>query len=211
MSPEKKTSRAIDWPAVKEKLREGERRLSASLESDPARAQQILQKRAERAASRHSGQERQSTLQVLTFLLGGERYGFALSDLSEVLPLKKCVPLPGSPAGLLGVVSVRGEVASVIDLSFTIGVPSSRAAGEPVEGFFLMVRKSGARLGYQVDQLLDIRRFSPEELKRPLEEETTLPVHFVRGVTPEPLVVLDMQALLNHSLLNTQDKERHND
>ncbi|MCB1762693.1 MAG: purine-binding chemotaxis protein CheW [Gammaproteobacteria bacterium] len=55
-------------------------------------------------------------LQLLTFLLDKEVYGIDISQIQEVLEYRKVTPVPRTPDYMLGVINLRGNVVSVVDL-----------------------------------------------------------------------------------------------
>jgi purine-binding chemotaxis protein CheW len=55
-------------------------------------------------------------LQILTFLLNGEVYGFDIMRVQEIKDLEPCTPIPNSPDYTRGVMNLRGSVVPVFDL-----------------------------------------------------------------------------------------------
>ena len=77
---------------------------------------EILKARA-RALARESGAGTVvQTIEVIEFLLAYERYAMELDHVREVFPLKEITPLPGTPPFVLGIINVRGQIVSVVDL-----------------------------------------------------------------------------------------------
>jgi purine-binding chemotaxis protein CheW len=56
------------------------------------------------------------TSRYLNFSLGGEDYAIPLSTVREVIAMPKVTPIPDTPAHFLGMMDLRGQVISVIDL-----------------------------------------------------------------------------------------------
>src|ERR1035437_3860669 len=63
------------------------------------------------------------TVQLITFILAGEKYGIESGYVLEVFPLKDFTPLPGVPTYILGVVNVRGQILPVVDLKKFFNLP----------------------------------------------------------------------------------------
>ena len=90
-----------------------------------------------------------SALQVLA-RVRGERYALPVGGVSEVARLGALTPVPGAPAAVLGVFSLRGEVVPVLDLGVVLGLG-------PVDGGWVVIAEDGSRRGgLAVDEVLDV-------------------------------------------------------
>lgn len=63
--------------------------------------------------------------EYLTFRLGVEEYAVAIELVREVLKAQQVTEVPRAPAGVLGVVTVRGEVVAVFDPRRRLGLPGA--------------------------------------------------------------------------------------
>ena len=63
-------------------------------------------------------------MQVLTFEVGGLACAVAVSRAREVLEPPPVTLVPGAPAALSGVLALRGEILTVVDLAIRLGVGS---------------------------------------------------------------------------------------
>ncbi len=61
----------------------------------------------------------------LTFKLDGEEYGVGISKVKEIIGMMAITSLPGTPDFVKGVVNIRGQVISVIDLRLKLGLRKS--------------------------------------------------------------------------------------
>jgi chemotaxis signal transduction protein len=95
--------------------------------------------------------------------------------------------VPGAPVQFLGVISLRGELRSVLNLSAVLGV--SRSNGS-IDGFVLMVRHQGQGIGLSVDTIEEVRDLRLEEMTGANQSR------FVKGVISGTLMLLDTENLL---------------
>jgi len=58
----------------------------------------------------------------LTFDLAGQRYGFEILDVREIVGLGHIVPLPRAPLAIRGVLDLRGKIIPVLDLRVRFGL-----------------------------------------------------------------------------------------
>ena len=63
-------------------------------------------------------------IELLSFRLSGEEYALMVADVQEVLKIFQLTPVPNTPAYILGVISLRGTVTPVYDLSRRLGIPA---------------------------------------------------------------------------------------
>ncbi len=52
----------------------------------------------------------------LTFMLGGESYGLAITTVTEIIGFQQITPVPDVPAYIRGIINLRGKVIPVMDV-----------------------------------------------------------------------------------------------
>src|SRR5262249_55451628 len=62
------------------------------------------------------GREEVQRRAMLTFVVGGETYGFPIEYVREIIKMREVTEVPLMPPFVLGVISVRGMVIPVLDL-----------------------------------------------------------------------------------------------
>jgi purine-binding chemotaxis protein CheW len=77
--------------------------------------------------------------------IGPEDYALPVESVTEVAELGDVTPVPGAPAGVLGVRNLRGQVLPVIDMATVFGL----ASGSP--GRLVVADLDGRRAGLAVD------------------------------------------------------------
>ena len=202
-----KGKKQIDWQEVKSRLRKSQEAMDRTLSLDEERTESVLRLRTARLAGRRGQATAPATaLPVLVFGLGAERYGIELADLAEALPFAHCTPVPAAPPELLGVINIRGEIRSVVDLGRLLGLPQAEqqepdpALALQARGYVLLLRHEGREVGVRVDQIDKVQRLALEQLAIPSEGGGDLPVHYLKGRSPDRVLVLDTQALFAHSV-----------
>lgn len=90
--------------------------------------------------------------------LGAETYALPIGHVLEVTRAPEPTPLPGAPAAVLGLHSLRGEILPVLALGSLLGLEGA-AAGDAI----VVVEDRGRRGGLTVDALLDVVRFEEAE------------------------------------------------
>jgi purine-binding chemotaxis protein CheW len=163
----------------------------------------ILEERA-RALSRSSEDDVASgeTIGMVVLAVGDERYGVEVQDVQEIEPLDKLTPIPGTPAFWTGVVNLRGSMYPVLDIERYLGLPASGGAENPKVA---LVSRGGLSVGLLVDEVAEIRQVRSSEIGPPVADGSSAKAEVVRGVTPDMLSVLDLEALLADPALVVED------
>lgn len=99
---------------------------------------------------------------LLSVEIGAEVYALPTEVVREIIKVGKITEVPRVPGFLLGVISVRGAIIPVLDLSARLGLeggPGGRAARIVILWF------DGQRFGLKVDAVVGIERFRPSQIE----------------------------------------------
>lgn len=132
-------------------------------------------------------------LDVLEFRLASERYAVETAFVREVLPFRDLTPLPGTPPFVLGIVNVRGRILPVYDIKKFFDLPDQ---GLTDLHKILLIQGHGLELGLLGDAIVGARTLPLEDMHPPLPTFTGVRAEYLRGVTAEGLVVLDVERIL---------------
>jgi purine-binding chemotaxis protein CheW len=156
-------------------------------------AAQILHDRAQMLASPPEQAPTADTqIEVLEFRLAQERYAVETCHVSEVYPLKDLTPLPCTPPFVLGVVNVRGRILPVLDLKRFFNLPET---GVTDLHCIVLVRERDLEFGLLADVIVGVRSVPVTNLQSSLPTLTGIRGDYLKGVTHECLVVLDLGRL----------------
>jgi len=158
-------------------------------------AKQTLRERARILARRKISADIQAaTIEVLEFRLAQERYAIESRYIQEVHPLKDLTPLPCTPPFLVGIVNVRGRILPVLDLKKFLDLPSP---GVTDLHCIILVRRHDCEVGILADVIVGVRSIPIDDLQPSLPTLTGVRGECIRGVTAEPVVVLDVERILS--------------
>ena len=158
-------------------------------------SQRILRERAQSLARLPSpAPAAHSTLDLLEFRLASERYGLETRCVHEVHPLRELTPLPCTPEFMLGIVNVRGRILPVLDLKKFFQLPDQ---GLTDLHRIIHLRGNGLELGLLADVMVGVRRVPLDRLQPSLPTLTGIRSEYLKGVSDERLVVLDLDRLLS--------------
>ena len=89
----------------------------------------MVRERAE-AARRGTRGAGTNTVQVVEFLLGKEHFAVDLFNVREVVEYKTITQLPDTPAYIKGIIDLRGEITTIIDLKERLNIPKEEGAND---------------------------------------------------------------------------------
>ena len=183
-----------DWDELRRRIEAAQKMLTGAEAAAPVDEQRILHERAEILAREpKAATPPRAMIEVVEFELGGERYGIRLARVSEVCALRELTPVPCTPAFVLGIINLRGEIHTIIDLRKFFDLPET---GITELNHILIVNDPAMRLGILADAIRGVRTIAVDELQPSLPARTGVRADYVRGVTGDGLVVLDVARIL---------------
>ena len=133
-------------------------------------------------------------LELLEFRLGSERYALETRHVQDVHPLRELTPLPCTPPFVLGIVNVRGRILPVLDLKKFFDLPER---GLTDLHRVILVRGNGLELGLLADVIVGVRSVAADDLQPSLPTLSGIRADYLKGVSVERLVVLDLDRILS--------------
>src|SRR5262245_2876036 len=105
-------------------------------------------------------------VEVLLCRLRNEYYAIELRLLRAVHPVKGLTAVPCTPPWVAGILNVRGEVLTVVDLATAVGLTAAPATGAGAQ--VLLAELPDVRVGLLVDEVLGVHSVALDQLDRPL-------------------------------------------
>jgi purine-binding chemotaxis protein CheW len=140
----------------------------------------------------------ENRVQVLLMEVAGERFALDVDHCRTITRAGRLTRLPRMPAFVLGVMNLRGEIVSVVDL----GLLFNLGAREPGPKSRLVVIESGkSRIAVLADRVLGIEWIDAARIREPQTVSASLKSEYVKGnVEPLPdepwIVYLNVVKLL---------------
>ncbi|MDY6861395.1 MAG: chemotaxis protein CheW [Thermodesulfobacteriota bacterium] len=186
---------AIDWSEIHRRLEAVRAKIKQGWAPTYVEKKKLLKARA-KALARVPAKEKTDEvyLQVIEFSLAYERYAVESAWVREVYPLKEFTPLPCTPPFVLGIVNVRGQILSVIDIRKFFDMP------EKDPGYLnkIIILHAGEKeLGIIVDSIAGVRSIPSSHIQPSLPTLTGIRAEYLKGVTEERLAVLNVERILS--------------
>jgi len=205
-SPEHKTDMAsVSWEDVLRRLEASRAATEHGFTPSPEEKRRILRDRARALAKGavEEGPASGKTLDVVEFLLAGEHYAIESEYVRAIRPLKDLTLLPCTPGFVSGITNVQGQILSVIDLKKLFDIPD---AGLTSLNKIVIARMGTMELGILADDVLGVRSVPVESLQPSLSTTKGIQAEYLRGVTSDRLIVLDIGRILSDRRLIVQEK-----
>jgi purine-binding chemotaxis protein CheW len=158
----------------------------------------ILEERARLLARRPREDGEGDGIAVVTFTLGGERFGIESSCIREIRPLASCTPIPCTPPFVLGAVHIRRRIVPVIDLGKLLDLQGGASRG-PAQ--VIVLHDGGMEFGVLAEGDVASVSIRYTDLQPPLPILRGIRGEFLKGVMPGPMVILDGKKLLTFGMI----------
>ena len=137
----------------------------------------------------------------LCFLLGEEEYGVDLHMIVQIVKPPPLAHVPRVGPHILGVISIRGAVVTLVDLRLLMGLPASEW---PRTSRILLVEVNEERVGLLVDAVTQVRRLQDSSLeKKPRLDDSQAAERVVYVARPDPqtqVTVVDLVAVMSEAM-----------
>ncbi len=144
----------------------------------------------------------------LCFTLGKEKFAIPLLQVKEVLGNVETTAIPQAPPHFKGIMNLRGQVISVIDLrtKLKIGKPDITP-----ETTIIIMDFAPLSLGVVVDSVDCVSMFEGKDLSDAPDTDSTIKSDFITGVAranDSLTLILDLKAMLNTSDYKTMKTQK---
>ncbi len=142
-----------------------------------------------------SGQIKSKDMQVVIFSLGGEEYSVDISIVREIIRMVDLTRIPKLPEFIEGVINLRGQITTVIDLRKRFGM-------EPVisnENRIIIVDLKGEPIGIIVDSVSEVMTVPSGQIDDMPSIKHARTQEYLKGickVDDRILILLDLDKIL---------------
>ena len=156
----------------------------------------LASRRGEGRSALQRADELGKRAEYLAFMLGTEAYAIQIGNIVEILKPLPITEVPRADTEVVGVMSVRGRLVTVVDLKRRFRLTRSFTMDK--KSRILLVDAAGELIGLLVDEVLQVYRLAESEVEPPHVLGTEQPPHVV-GLGRPPggavLLLLDLAPL----------------
>ncbi len=133
-------------------------------------------------------------MEFLSFALEGKFFGMPLENVKEIVEEKEITPVPLSGEYLEGVMNLRGEPITVIDLRKKIGI-----GGTSISREIILCNIDDMVVGLRPDEVLDIHEVPDSAVKNvPASLKGEIESKYMKGIVKlkEKYIIIDIKELI---------------
>jgi purine-binding chemotaxis protein CheW len=156
----------------------------------------LVLRRGEGRSALQRADELGKRAEYLAFMLGTEAYAIQIGNIVEILKPLPITEVPRADPEVVGVMSVRGRLVTVVDLKRRFRL--TRTFTMDKKSRILLVDAAGELIGLLVDEVLQVYRLAEAEVEPPQVLGTEQPPHVVgigRPAGGAVLLLLDLAPL----------------
>lgn len=197
-----KETNTFDWKEIKQQLDTVQKTINQEFITTSEKKKEILKARAKTLAREPEKKKAiESCLEVVEFILAGERYGIETEYVRKVYPMKELTPLPCTPTYVLGVTNVHGQTISVIDIKKFIGLPETGITD--LNRLIIIYTDTpvlreidGMEFGILADVILGAKSLPLNGIQPLPPTLTGIKEDYIKGITDNRVLILDAERLL---------------
>ena len=142
---------------------------------------------------------------VVKFILSGEIYCIEAEYVREALPLKELTVVPCTPSFILGVINIRGQIFSVLNLKKVFNL-TERGISEFNK--VIIIQFEEISFGIVADSILGTKNILQSEINKAPYSQQTRKNEYISGVTSEGYIILNGAALIKSPELVVNQKTK---
>ncbi|HWD21178.1 MAG TPA: chemotaxis protein CheW [Verrucomicrobiae bacterium] len=120
-----------------------------------------------------------NTKQFCTFFLNGLFFGVEVLKVQEVIRYQEMTPVPLAPGMIRGLINLRGQIVTAVDLRNRLELPARDAGQLPMN---VVVRSEDGAVSLLVDEIGDVLEIADDAYEAPPETLRGTARDLVEGV-----------------------------
>jgi len=157
--------------------------------------QKILKQRAKDLAQQKNRQDQTiSTIETVAFVLSNEHYAIELNYIREVYPLKDLTSLPCTPSFVSGIINVRSQIVSIIDLKKFFDLPEHDSDAKKR---VIILHNNQMEFGILADEIEGVLSIPVKDIQMSMLTLRGIGSEYIKGVTEKRIVILDAEKILS--------------
>ena len=123
-----------------------------------------------------------SKVDILEFVLEGERYALDIQLVREVVGMIPITAIPRAPPYIAGVINHRGEITNIINLANLLGLPFSEIRSSSKIILLVPQAAAGSNVGIIADDVSGVMQVAQADVENLSEGLASEVSSFVKGI-----------------------------
>ncbi len=144
----------------------------------------------------------EDALQIVTFLLAGEKYGVDIMVADGVETINRITPIPNALDFVEGVLNLRGEVLPIINLKRRFNLIGGK---DELELYLTMFIEGEIKIGVLIDSLDKVESIERDQIQPPPPVISGIGREYISGVARDQddnlIIILNIDKLLSYEEL----------
>ncbi|MCL1852468.1 MAG: chemotaxis protein CheW [Peptococcaceae bacterium] len=119
--------------------------------------------------------------QLVTFKLGTEEFGIEIMKVQEIIRVPPITRVPQAPSHIEGVINLRGNVISVVNLRRRFGLPDGGQEEDDVNRI-VVLKENKHEFGIRVDAVHEVLQLQNMDLEPPPSVSVGIDASYIRGI-----------------------------
>lgn len=140
--------------------------------------------------------EGQSLVQLIVFRTGNEDFGVPIDMVREIIKIGAITPIPDSPKFIKGIINVRGEIVTTIDMKSLFALPEDHLS-DPKH--IIVTKQEDSLFGLIVDEVVEVLRVQEKEINPTPDVISKIHQTYISGVVTHDdrlIIVLNLGRVL---------------
>ena len=139
---------------------------------------------------------RRETMELATFYIGDALCGMNILKIQEINKLMEMTKVPQAPAYVMGILNLRGQIVTIVDLAKKLGLSSTELTDKSRN---IIVNSKGEHIGLMTSRISDVVQAGSDKIEPPPANIGGVQGRYFTGVykTENSLVgILDVEEVL---------------
>jgi purine-binding chemotaxis protein CheW len=196
----------INWDEIKSRVTSLQNAISENGIISSAIKSKTLKERAKVLAGELNNESTgQEYFDIIEFRLGSETYALETEFVREVYLLNNFTHLPGLPDFIVGIINIRGQILSIVDLKKLFDLP---AGGLGELNKIIIIQNNKMEFGILADVVLGTRSIPKKSVQGSYTSMPGIDSGYLKGVTGDHMIILNAKNILEDEkiLINQEIK-----
>lgn len=136
-------------------------------------------------------------VQLVVFNLGTEEYGVDITQVREIVKVSNITKIPNSPSFIEGVINLRGQITTVMDLRKRLNVGTPDVTDDTR---IIIIELEKSTVGMMVDSVTEVQRLPEKSIDSTPSISMEVGTEYIMGVgklDDRLLILLDLKKILS--------------